>query len=549
MRHLLLSSLLAVSLLSSSHHGAAQGLAKQWDKTFSMGYDKLAQIQATSDGGSVAAGYTSTSSGSDYWIVKLNAAGTKQWDRTIGGPGPDMATCIQPTQDGGYIVGGNTSGIGTGRDKSQANHGSTDYWVVKLDANGTKQWDRTFGGTAYNLMTQVQQTSDGGYLLVGYSNSGISGNKTQPNLGLPSTIDIWLVKLDASGAKQWDKTIGGTGNDYPYSLLLTTDGNYLIGGSSESDVGYDKTQPRQGSADGWLVKVAANGTKLWDKTYGSPNPGNDPLPIGQSPRAEHYIKAVLPTLDGGYLLSANSNAASGGDKSQNGQGYEDFWILKVDATGNKIWDKTYGGSLSDNVTEAQPTSDGGYLIAGSSNSPINGDKTQANYGIQTSTDYWLVKLDANGLKQWDQVIKGNYVDELAGLALTLDGGYVLGGMSVSDMGGDKSQPCQGEFDYWIVKLSPLAATATSATSPRSLLSAYPNPAHGRLMVQLPEEAPRTELQVSLLDATGRTVYAQPLRAAPGSTNPVEIGQHPAGLYLLRLEGPKGYLATLQLILR
>src|SRR5438105_10549137 len=154
----------------------------------------------------------------------------KQWDYRYGGTDKEQLTCFQQTSDGGYILGGYSSS-GIGGDKTQGRWGEDDFWIVKIDSIVIKQWDKRFGGTDYDYLRSLQQTTDGGYILGGFSKSGISGDKTEPSWGF---YDYWIVKIDSLGVKQWDKRFGGTAVDYLYSLQQTTDGGYILGGYSES---------------------------------------------------------------------------------------------------------------------------------------------------------------------------------------------------------------------------------------------------------------------------------------------------------------------------
>jgi gliding motility-associated-like protein len=427
---------------------------KLWDKTFGgISHDYFESLNQTSDGGYILGGWTDSGIGGDksqankgyydFWIVKLDVSGKKIWDKTFGGNNWDELHSVQQTSDGGYILGGG-SYSGISGDKSQPSHGGFDFWVVKLDANGNKLWDKTFGGSYTDKIQSLQQTSDGGYILGGTSDSGISGDKTQASKG---RMDYWAVKLDASGKKLWDKTLGGSGDDFLYALQQTTEGGYILGGFSSSGISGDKSQAFRGVWDQWVIKLDANGNKLWDKTFG----GND----------YDDLFSLQQTSDGGYITGGRSSSGISGDKTQPSRGGTDYWVVKLDASGNKVWDKTFGGNNTDDLHSLQQTSDGGYILGGVSQSDISGDKSQANKG---NYDFWIVKLNANGNKTWDKTFGGNSEDWLSSLQQTPDGGYILGGHSGSGNSGDKSQNFQGGLDYWVVKLNPpcvdLKATLT-----------------------------------------------------------------------------------------
>ncbi|QMU31039.1 T9SS type A sorting domain-containing protein [Adhaeribacter radiodurans] len=419
---------------------------KEWDQTLGgRNEDYLTSVQPTQDGGYILGGYSTSGIGankteanrgiSDYWVVKLKADGSKSWDKTIGGRYEDVLTSIQQTKDSGYILGGySLSGISG--EKSQARIGSTDYWIVKLEANGEKTWDKTIGGTDEDYLSSLQQTSDEGYILGGYSWSGISGNKSQASIG---QHDYWIVKLKTDGTKDWDKTLGGNESDVLTSVRQTSDGGYIVGGNSFSAISGDKTQVPRGAPDYdyWIIKLKADGSKVWDKTLG----GND----------NDVLASVLPTGNGEYILGGTSNSAVFGDKSESSKGNTDFWIVKLkeEVTLNTVWDMRFGGNGQDNLTSVIKTRDGGYLSGGYTNSGNNGDKSQNSQGMN---DYWIVKSNKNGEKEWDKRYGGSGEDYLNRVIQTLDGGYLLAGNSLSGKSGDKSQASQGDRDYWVIKV-------------------------------------------------------------------------------------------------
>lgn len=255
----------------------------------------------------------------------------KQWDRSFGGDGYDGLQSMQQTLDGGYILGGFSSSNISG-DKTQACQGREDYWVVKVDGQGSKQWERTFGGDNWDYLQSMQQTTDGGYILGGYSDSGVSGDRSVPSQPSPSGLsptDYWLVKLDAQGNKQWDRAYGGSGTDLFSSLQQTADGGYILGGKSYSTLSGDQTQPSRGGADFWVIKVDAQGNKQWDRALG-----------GQQ---EEALTCLQHTRDGGYILGGFSMSGISGDRTKSSRGGNDFWVIKLDNQGNQQWDQAYGG--------------------------------------------------------------------------------------------------------------------------------------------------------------------------------------------------------------
>jgi hypothetical protein len=294
---------------------------------------------------------------------------------------------------------------------------------------------RTIGGNLDDILRDGYATSDGGWILGGSSSSGISGEKTQNSRG---GSDYWIVKLNRDLArrtyKQWDKTFGGSSFDILRTLQQTLDGGYILGGYSSSPISGEKTQSSRGGSDYWIVKLDNSGNKQWDKTIGGS--GADTL------------ISIQQTLDGGYILGGYSRSGISGEKTQGGRGGSDYWIVKLDNSGNKQWDKTMGGSGEDNRTTLQQVGDGGYILGGRSKSPISGQKTQNSRG---GFDYWIVRLTRARQILWDKTIGGSSDDFLAALQQTrLASGYILGGYSLSNQSGEKTENSMGGLDYWIV---------------------------------------------------------------------------------------------------
>ncbi len=406
--------------------------------------DYLYSIQQTTDGGYILAGAsnspisgdkTETSNGpdNDYWIVKTDSAGNIQWQNTINAIGPDELTFIQQTSDGGYILGGYSDSY-LALDKTEWSQGLNDYWIVKTDSAGNIQWQNTIGGGSEDILYSIQQTFDGGYILGGYSYSGISGDKTENSNG---GYDYWIVKTNSTGIIQWQNTIGGSYTDYLFSIQQTIDGGYILGGYSQSDISGDKTENSNGSFDYWIVKTDTSGNILWQNTIGGS--GWDEL------------HCIHQTTDGGYILGGYSNSNISGDKMENSIGLNDYWIIKTDGTGNIQWQNTIGGSLDDKLYSIQQTSDGGYILGGYSWSNTSGDKTENNLG---QGDYWIVKTDSAGNIQWQNTIGGANSDWLKSMQQTSDDGYLLGGYSSSPISGDKTEENFNNCsDYWILKLT------------------------------------------------------------------------------------------------
>lgn len=424
---------------------AAQIPAIEWQNTLGgSDYEFLNSIRQTSDGGYIMAGYSASNAGGDktenniggddYWVVKLNAAGVVEWENTIGGGSFDRLYSVEETQDGGFILGGQSlSGGGVG-DKAESNIGGYDYWVVKLNSNGTIAWQNSIGGTGNDQLNNAQPTSDGGYILAGSTDSGIGGDKTEARVG---NTDYWVVKLDASGNITWQNDVGGLMFDYLWSAYETPDGGYILGGYSSSGISGDKTDGNFGMVDYWVVKLNSAGVVQWDNTIGG--------------TLNDYVYSVIPTNDGGSLALGLSESGLNGNKTEATNGLYDYYLVKLDNAGNISWQNSIGGTSNDYVftNPISKTPDGGYIVAGYSQSGITGDKTEAGLG---SWDYWILKLNNTGTITWQNVIGGTGGDYANAIEPTADGGYILGGYSYSNSGGDKTENTNGDADYWVIKL-------------------------------------------------------------------------------------------------
>ena len=448
--------LFTLGITAAIQTASAQAPAIQWQKTIgSAGYDFLNSIVQTSDGGYIMGGYSDGNStgykseinygGDDYWIVKVNALGNVEWENTVGGGNFDRFYSVEETADGGFILGGQSLSGGGWGDKSESNKGGYDYWIVKLNSDGIVQWDRSYGGTGNDQLYNAQPTSDGGFILAGTSDSGISGDKTENRVG---NSDYWVIKTDGNGNIQWQNDIGGVMFDNLYSAHETADGGFILGGTSTSGISGDKTEALIGSIDMWIVKLDASGTVIWNKTIGG--------------TGAEYVYSVIPTADGGSIAAAISDSGVSGNKTEATNGGNDYWIVKLDNSGNITWQNSIGGSGSDLlfVNAIDQTSEGGYAVAGYSQSLISGDKTEANNG---SWDYWILKLNNSGSIIWQSTIGGTSGDYVNAIRATADEGFIVGGYSYSNAGGDKEEDAYGDADYWVMKLEGTGCYAFAET--------------------------------------------------------------------------------------
>ena len=372
-----------------------------WNKTLGGTGDEWAfSVINTSDGGFAFAGYT-TSSGAgkaDVWLVKTDSSGNQQWNRTYGGKGFDWASSVIETSDGGYAVAGSTYA---------SDEMVYDCWLVKTDSLGNQQWNKTYGGPYNDYAASVVQTIDGGYAISGIKNSFNDGGYSIAvfrDLFVVGNADAWLVKTDSSGNELWNKTYGGPNDDGAFSIVQTSDEGYALAGNTYSFSAGNNT-------DFWLIKTDSSGNELWNKTFGGPK--------------DDFGYFVIQTSDDGYALAGITNSS--------GAGYEDVWFIKTDSSGNKVWDKTYGGALDDEAYFVMQTEDGGYALAG------------ATYSSGFSVwDAWLIKTDISGNILWSQTYGGNGAGQAISMVITSDCGVVLAG-STNTFGA-------GAWDAWLFKV-------------------------------------------------------------------------------------------------
>lgn len=382
---------------------SAQPTTIQWQKTFGGSESDVANsIQQTSDGGFIIAGHTASVDGNvsgfhgsiDYWIVKTDLTGNITWQKTLGGTADDNAQSVQQTADGGYIVAGYT--LSNDGDVS-GNHGSYDCWVVKLTPTGNIAWQKALGSAGDEFASSIQQTTDGGYILAGRVNI--------------NNTDYLVMKLDPSGNLTWEKTLGGSESDQAFSIKQTSDGGYIVAGSSISNDG--DVSGNHGSNDYWVVKLDAAGNLTWQKAFGG--------------TASEEARSIQQTADGGYIV-AGLTGSDDGDVSGN-HGGQDYWVVKLSATGNLTWQKAFGGTSDEIAQSVQQTSDGGYIIAGSSTSSRG--QVSGNKGGQ---DYWIVKLDGTGNLLWQEAMGGTNIDQAQSIQQTAEGGYIVAGYTASNNG-------------------------------------------------------------------------------------------------------------------
>jgi len=396
----------------------------EWQKCLGgSNEDRAYSVQQTNDGGYILVGYAHSNDGdvsgnhgiSDIWVVKLNDIGIIQWQRCLGGSSGELSRsyCIQQTSDDGYIVAGSTS---SNDGNVSGNHGSGDFWVVKLNDSGSIEWQKCLGGSGLEQANAIRLALDGGYILAGYteSNDGdVSGNHG-------GNGDFWVVKLNYTGVIEWQKCLGGSGQDIANDIQLTPDGGYIVTGitsSSDGDItGF------HGVLDSWTAKLDANGTVLWQNCLG-----------GSGSDGSH---SIWLTSDGGYVLGGLNGGGS-------------LWVAKLNSSGSMQWQKFLGGSGAEEAHSIQQTSEGGYIVAGYTSS--NDGDASGNHGGYETYDAWVIKLNSSGNIRWQKCLGGSGEDIANDIQQISDDNYILAGYTTSNDGDVKGN--HGSYDYWIAKLN------------------------------------------------------------------------------------------------
>lgn len=391
----------------------AQPPSIEWQKTYGGSLqDYGLNAKQTSDGGYILIGDTLSTDGDfsdvigyqgNARIIKTDAYGNILWQKDIGGSEYDSAYKIITTIDNGYLIACNTM---SNNGHVYGNHGLIDIWIVKLNNQGDIVWSKTYGCNNYDGVSAIIQTSDGNYVFAGNS-TAINGDVTT-NHGFN---DLWVVKIDNIGNIIWQKSYGGSGYDYANDVKQTTDGGYILCGASTSS-NFDVTL-NQGSFDYWIVKLDTIGNLVWQKTFGG--------------SLHDEARSILQTNDGGYIVIGQA-VSSNGDINDH-QGEIDCWIIKLTTNGSISWKKSYGGFLSESALEIIKSYDNGFIIASNSNS-TNGFFSSTN-GL---SDFYILKINSNGEINWQTIFGGSEYDYPRSIQSTSDGGFILSGTSTSNDG-------------------------------------------------------------------------------------------------------------------
>ncbi len=397
----------------------------EWAKSYGGNDAEIAQkVLLTPDGGYYVIGYTASNSvdvaynhGSmDYWIIKLNNLGDIVWENTYGGSNYDYALNAVLTPEGGCIlVGKSQSNDGDASD----NHGFDDYFAVCVDSDGNTVWKKSYGGSNFEQAKAIVATNDGNYVIYGHSSS-TDGDKTTSFGG----ADLWLVKINPAGNIIWEKSYGDADENFGDAIVQSSTGEFIL------------SWHIAGAGDYRLMKLSADGDIIWNKNYGGTN--ND------------IANAITENNTGGFIINGQSNSSDGDVVGLHGDFASDMWTMEINGDGDIIWKKCFGGTADEIGTDVLVNNSGNYVLAGIATSDNDGDVI-GHHGGAYSGDYWIFELDASHNIIWQLSLGGTSTDEIYSIQQTPDNGYILAGWSGS-ANGDVTDHIF-IFDFWIVKLT------------------------------------------------------------------------------------------------
>ncbi len=349
-----------------------------WEKLFvKSSTDVFRCVQEVPSGGYVAAGYTSqwSANDTDAFVVRLDINGDTLWTRSFNGGRKDLFYKVINTSDSGFVMCGYTSSYGNGSD---------DSYYMKIDAAGNELWHFTYAGVQKDRAQDIIQTSDGGYAMCGYTNSGTGAQG----------YNAFLTKLDANGAQMWMKNYGTLQYDDANSLKELFDGGFIMAGQTQTVL------PDTTNAEIYLIRTNSNGDTCWTKKIGTATTGNE------------NAECIQLASAGGFIICGSTTGI--------GSGNDDGYLVKTDTGGVMQWQKAFGGSQPDDFHRVENTTDGGFIVTGT---------TQSNALI--ISDQWLLKTNSTGDSTWAKTFGGANHDHAYSGLQTSDGGYILCGYTAS----------------------------------------------------------------------------------------------------------------------
>jgi gliding motility-associated-like protein len=385
----------------------------------------------------------------DYHIVRTNLQGDQIWTQSYGGRQRDWLWNMLHVSDGGFLLIG-ASKSDTSATKTQKCRGDEDYWLIKVDQNGNRIWDKTYGGDTADVAFAAKELKNGDLLVAGMSWSGVGGDKTEACRG---KSDLWLLLLDKNGNLKWQKTVGGDLREFAYDMVLSADEKsvYIAGGTGSDPVNSPEigSDARRGGMDMWVIKIDLESRNtVWSRRFGGGGLGK-----------ESYAYRIIRSFDGSLILGGYSETGisspgstnNGKDSDFNG-GKSDYWVIKISQDGKKIpgFDRSLGGTGLDVCYGLYENFFGDLIVLGTSDSPDDGNKKTAAFGAY---DVWVVCMDRTWKEMTQKSFGGNDWDSGSRIVSKPDGSVAIGGHSMSNRSGTKSDDSFGFNDLWLITTS------------------------------------------------------------------------------------------------
>jgi len=498
----------------------------QWQKSYGgTSRENASSMMLISDNNYLIAGYSRSLDGDitnhhgssdypDFWIIKTDPLGTLMWQKSFGGSSYDEANAVCEAIGGDYIIAGysrSNDGDITGH---HGNSDFADFLILRTDAVGNLLWQRSLGGSDEDVANAISATHDGGCIVAGASNSNdgdVSGHH-----GAAVFTDYWVVKMDASGNIQWQRSLGGSGDDDATSVIQSSDGGFVVAGVSNSNDG--DVSGNHGGDDCWIVKLDSNGKIMWQKSLGgSENDG---------------ASSIIQSNDGGYAIAAYSFSDDGDVTGHHlSSKFADYWIVKLSTSGEIQWQYSYGGSKNDFARSIIQTRDGGFAVTGTTES--NDGDVEGRHGF-SMVDYWTIKLDSGGKLQWQKSAGRGNVNKASAIVQLHDGSYAIAGSA--NPFGVVSPDQRDNYDYWVVKLETAPLTVEESAPPVNISgNVYPNPFNTTAIMTIPQSVNEDNAAgavIIIYNALGNEV--RKISGVTGSTVVIAKEELPPGVYYYKI---------------
>lgn len=472
-----------------------------WEKVFGgTNLDMATAIDQTADGGYIFVAFTDSNDGdvaqnhgnTDLWVVKVDALGVIQWQQTFGGSEDEYARAVHQTADGGYIIVATTL---SNNGDVLLNHGQSDYWVIKLSSSGIMEWQKSYGGISIDNAYDIKQTVDGGYIVIGDSIT-ILNSYAANHYG---SSDVWIVKLNGIGTIEWEKSLGGEGDDGAIAVSQTIDGGYVVAAQSWSNIG---AEGGHSDNDFYILKLTSTGTLEWQRIVGG--------------TGDEYVFDILQLNDGSYVVAGNTTSTDNGIVNH---GSQDGFVVKLSTSGELQWQKAFGGTEYDGFEAIEKTVDNKIIVSGYTHS-YNGDVTDYHGG----QDGWIVALSAAGELQWQKTYGSTGNEGIEQVKQTTDGGFVVAGTKLPLFGNSSTTNC------WIFKLN--SGQLSTSTFDSSDLKIYPNPVKEALTFG-------TDANVGITSVSIYNLIGQLVQVVANPNESIDVSSLKTGNYIIKIVTDRG----------